>query len=94
MMRKVGNPSLKPKPKTEAYRQALLVTTRVPGRHRPRIIKQLKCQSLQCGTAVRIELILPAPRRFIAFTVRQSSAVSDLGDGGDPRQQPKSRLFP
>src|ERR1700692_1404225 len=36
MMRKVGN-------------RSLLVTTNVPGHHRPLITKQLKCQSLHCG---------------------------------------------
>jgi uncharacterized protein DUF2735 len=38
MMQKVGN-------------RSLLVTTDVPGHHRPILTKQLKCQSLHCGTA-------------------------------------------
>src|SRR5712691_6490505 len=39
MMRKVGN------------QRFLLVTTSVPGHHRPLLSKQLKCQSLHCGSA-------------------------------------------
>jgi hypothetical protein len=35
MMRKVG---------TEASNRSLLVTTRLPGHHRPVLTKQLKCQ--------------------------------------------------
>jgi hypothetical protein len=67
MMRKVGNRSLKSKPKIEAYSSSQLVTTRVPGHHRPHDAKQLKCQSLHCGIAVRRELILLAHGRFITF---------------------------
>jgi hypothetical protein len=67
MMQKVGNPSLKPKPKIEAYSSSQLVTTRVPGPHRPRDAKQLKCQSLHCGIAVGRKLILLAHGRFITF---------------------------
>src|SRR5882757_5004192 len=39
MMQKVGN------------QRFLLVTTSVPGHHRPFLSRQLKCQSLQCGNA-------------------------------------------
>src|SRR5712671_3988677 len=39
MMRKVEN------------QRFLLVTTSVPGHHRPSLSKQLKCQSLHCGNA-------------------------------------------
>jgi hypothetical protein len=31
--------------------RSLLVTTDVPGHHRPILTKQLKCQSLHCGTS-------------------------------------------
>jgi len=58
------------------------------------IAKQLKCQSLHCGMAARMELVLPAHRLFIAFKVRQSSAVGLAGEREDHRQKPKSRLFP
>ena len=67
MMRKVGNRSLKSKPKIEACSSCQLVTTRVPGHHRPHNAKQLKCQSPHCGIAVRREPIPLAHGRFITF---------------------------
>ena len=91
-MRKVGNPSLKSKPEIEAGNRSLLVTTRVPGHHRPVITKQLKCQSLHCGMAAGMELILSAHRLFIAFDVRQSSAVRLAGEHEDHRA--KAQITP
>jgi hypothetical protein len=86
MMQKVGNPSLKPKPKPkiEACSLSQLVTTRVPGHHRPHDAKQLKCQSLQCGVVVRRELVLMARSALSHFKLRQSSAASILGESGEP----------
>jgi hypothetical protein len=71
-----------------------LVTTRVPGHHRPVITKQLKCQSLHCEMAAMTGLILLALRRFIAFKVRQSNAVGVAGEREDHRSKATSRLFP
>ena len=87
MMRKVGNRSLKPKPKMEACSSSQLVTTRVPGHHRPYNTKQLKCQSLHCGTAVRWELILLARGRFITF----QAAAKQRGQPFRQRRRPHGK---
>jgi hypothetical protein len=67
-MRKVGN-------------RSLLVTTSVPGHHRPLITKQLKCQALHCGIEAWTGNWPPAPDPSTKFNVRQRRA----GVGGKRR---------
>lgn len=82
MMRKGENRSLKSKPETEAYSQANWSPHAYPATIGRRITKQLKCQSLHCGIAIRREqLILSTHRRFTTFKLRQSSAVGIFGKG-------------
>src|SRR5246127_3313463 len=54
--------------------RSLLVTTDIPGHHRPLLAKQLKCQSLQCGTAPTGKRSGVPTGRKPAFGVRQSRA--------------------
>jgi hypothetical protein len=94
MMRKVGKPKPEPEPKTEAYSSSQLVTTRVPGHHRPHNYQAIKVPIAALRDGGQEELILSARRRFTTFKLRQSSAASVFGKGADPWQRPKSRLFP
>src|SRR6266571_5395263 len=66
MMRKGGN-------------RSGLVTTSVPGHHRPSATKQLKCQNAALRNAPKAGKSPPAGRRAVHFKVRQSRAVC----GGD-----------
>ena len=84
MMRKVGN-------------RRLLVTTSVPGHHRPIITKQLKCQSPQCGSLGRrlgeSTRLRPRARNF---RVRQRRAGGACGKAafaadGAPNRRPIPR---
>ena len=77
-MQKVGN-------------RSLLATTSVPGHHRPSLTKQLKCQSLHCGTSAARSNCPGCPPHRIGFGVRQRRA----GDAaGGRRLRPERRLFP
>src|SRR6266852_7617830 len=67
MMRKVGN------------QKAFLVTTSVPGHHRPLLSKQLKCQSLHCGSAGQEGETPPPPPLPVEFEVRQRRAGNASG---------------
>jgi len=60
-MQKVGN-------------RSLLATTSVPGHHRPSRTKQLKCQSLHCGTSAARSNCPGCPPHWIGFWVRQRRA--------------------
>jgi hypothetical protein len=73
MMRKVGN------------QKAFLVTTSVPGHHRPSLSKQLKCQSLHCGSDGPGGATPPAPPLPIEFGVRQRRA-GNASDEAPERQ--------
>jgi hypothetical protein len=73
MMRKVGN------------QWSLLVTTSVPGHHRPLRSKQLKCQSLQCGKAGQSEKRHHLPRYR---EVRQRRAGNASGEAPERQAKP------
>jgi len=79
-MRKVGN-------------RGLLVTTSVPGHHRPVVTKQLRCQSLHCGTAAPKAKSLPSCFLGIVFGVRQRRAGGAAGGGSDGVAHPRLRLI-
>jgi len=76
MMRKVEN------------QRFLLVTTSVPGHHRPSLSKQLKCQSLQCGKAGQREKRHHLPPLPVEFEVRQRRAGNASGEAPERQAEP------
>jgi hypothetical protein len=72
MMQKVGN------------QRFLLVTTSVPGHHRPYLSKQLKCQSLQCGKAGQGEKRQHLP----GYQVRQRRAGNASDEAPEGQAKP------